>query len=649
MLLSRYFYINLYFKCFGIILILVSTFYLCACSHHQTTDKVNQEKNKIDLSRQSNHKVIIYQVLPRLFGNTNQTNKPWGTIEQNGVGKFRDFTEVALKAIKQKGVEYIWYTGVLNHAVIRDYTQYGISNDDPDVVKGRAGSPYAIKDYYNVDPDLAVDPANRLAEFKALIKRTHQQGMKVIIDIVPNHVARNYHSISAPAGVHDFGADDDKTVVYKRSNNFYYIPGENFKVPNGLIEKVPETNNSMDDNFFKESPAKWTGNNVRKAQPDINDWYDTVKINFGVTPDGKKDFPLLPNSYKTKDITAHYNFWKNKSVPDSWKKFRRIALFWLDQGVDGFRYDMAEMVPVEFWSYLNSAIKHKNNQALLLAEIYNPAIYRDYIYLGKMDAIYDKVGFYDIIRSVIQGKKPTDALIDVENSVKDIQQYMLHFLENHDEQRIANKAFAHCNKNCAEQALPAMVVSTLINSGPTMLYFAQDVGEKAEKDAGAGKATRTTIKDYWGVPSHQRWMNHGRFDGAKLFNNERVLLDYYSRLLNFATKSEAVVGEYEEIQTINRKLTFGYSERVFSFVRWKDSEKIIVVSNFDSSQSYEFSLILPQNIIKKWGLVDGRYSLQDKLNQKKTFNLIVKNTQGMIKIKIKPLASFVLQLQKRGL
>ncbi|MEI8641696.1 alpha-amylase family glycosyl hydrolase [Pseudoalteromonas sp. Hal099] len=62
-------------------------------------------------------------------------------------------------------------------------------------------------------------------------------------------------------------------------------------------------------------------------------------------------------TYKDKDYRAHYAFWQDKELPDSWYKFRDIALFWLDKGVDGFRYDMAEMVPVEFWSFLNSSTK----------------------------------------------------------------------------------------------------------------------------------------------------------------------------------------------------------------------------------------------------------------------------------------------------
>ncbi len=357
-------------------------------------------------------KEVIYQVFTRLFGNTDSTNKPWGTIEENGVGKFKDFTDKALDEIKKLGVTHVWYTGVPHHAVIRDYTAFGISNDDPDVVKGRAGSPYAIKDYYNVDPDLASDPANRLAEFKALVQRTHKHGLKVIIDIVPNHVARRYVSINKPDSVQDFGATDNTQLEYARNNNFYYIPGQDFKVPapEHGYQPLGGESNLLSDGRFDEHPAKWTGNGSRLAQPRFDDWYETVKINYGIRPDGSRDFDTLPANYATKNIAAHYAFWQGKTVPSSWKKFRDIALFWLGMGVDGFRFDMAEMVPVEFWSYMNSAIKTRKPTAELTAEVYNPAQYRNYIRLGKMDYLYDKVALYDTLRHIIQGTGSPDNL-----------------------------------------------------------------------------------------------------------------------------------------------------------------------------------------------------------------------------------------------
>jgi len=331
-------------------------------------------------------KPVVYQVFTRLFGNTQTANVPWGTKEQNGVGKFADFNDEALKGIKELGTTHVWYTGVLHHALVGDYTEYGIKQDDPDVVKGRAGSPYAIKDYYDVNPDLAINVTNRLEEFSALIERTHEHDMKVIIDIVPNHVARDYHSIAKPNGVKDFGEDDDTSKAYAKNNNFYYVPGESFKVPTSDSYQVLGGNkHPLADGQFNEIPAKWTGNGARAPKPDINDWYETVKVNYGVKPDGSLDFPTLPKSLENQDYRAHYEFWQDKELPNSWYKFRNIALYWLDKGVDGFRYDMAEMVPIEFCSFLNSSIKTHKPDAFLLAEVYNPLMYRTYINQGKMD------------------------------------------------------------------------------------------------------------------------------------------------------------------------------------------------------------------------------------------------------------------------
>ncbi|MCK4562577.1 MAG: alpha-amylase family protein, partial [Flavobacteriaceae bacterium] len=476
---------------------------------------------KQKITQKKEQKKVIYQVFTRLFGNENTTNKPWGTIEENGVGKFNDFTDKALQEIKDLGITHIWYTGILHHATITDYTKYGISNDDPDIVKGRAGSPYAVKDYYQVDPDLAVDPEKRMEEFEQLIKRSHKAGMEVIIDIIPNHIARAYEGKNNPEGISDFGEQDDKTVTYKKNNNFYYVVGENFEAPVWQNNYLPlgGEKNALADGKFEEIPAKWTGNGSRLAQPDFYDWYETVKINYGVKPDGTKDFDSLPEGFDKKGYEEHVEFWKDKDMPDSWIKFKDIALFWLEKGVDGLRFDMAEMVPVEFWSYLNSTIKVKYPNALLLAEVYNPAMYRDYIHLGKMDYLYDKVALYDTIKHVMQGHGLTDNLPQIQNDLADIEHNMVHFLENHDEQRIASPDFA----GSAEKGKPAMVVSTTISTAPTLIYFAQELGEPGKENAGFGTATRTSIFDYVGVPNHQRWMNNKQFDGGKLSESEKEL------------------------------------------------------------------------------------------------------------------------------
>lgn len=586
-------------------------------------------------------KVVVYQVFTRLFGNQNQTNKPWGTIKENGVGKFNDFTDKALSEIKKLGVTHIWYTGVPHHAVINDYTKYGISNDDPDVVKGRAGSPYAVKDYYNVNPDLAVDPAKRLQEFDSLIKRTHKNGLKLIIDIVPNHIARNYKGLSNPKGVKDFGADDNTSVEYARDNNFYYIPGQAFQVPtDDNYKPLNGEKNPFIDGKFNENPAKWTGNGSRLAKPDINDWYETVKVNYGIRPDGSKDFPELPKDFENKTYKDHYKFWLDKNVPSSWKKFKDIALYWIDRGVDGFRYDMAEMVPYEFWSYLNSSIKEKNPNAFLLAEVYNPNEYRNYIKLGKMDYLYDKVETYDHLKAVIQGKVLPDALTDISNRLSDIEHHMLHFLDNHDEQRLASPEFA----GTPEKGKPLMVVSATISSSPTMIYFGQEVGEPGAEDAGFGKPSRTSIFDYIGVPHHQRWMNEGKFDGGKLSNSEKELRDFYARLLNFTIKSEALMGKFIDLQKVNREQTDNYDPGIYSFARSSKNEKLIIVTNFSWLTTSNFELKIPKDVINMLGLTDGEYKIDDQLYKKQTVKLTVTNGVGIIPIIINPSESFIFKL-----
>ena len=590
------------------------------------------------MSVKSNKKQVIYQVFTRLFGNTNTTNKPWGTIEENGVGKFSDFSEKALQEIKDLGITYIWYTGIPHHDVIRDYSAYGISNDDPDIVKGRAGSPYAVKDYYNVNPDLADDPANRLFEFQQLIKRTHKAGLKLLIDIVPNHVARNYEGASTPEEHQPFGTGDDTFVTYKRNNNFYYIPEEDFKVPyweKGYQSLGGNTKDILVEKF-EEVPAKWTGNGSRLAQPNMNDWYETVKINYGVRPDGSYDFDRLPEGYEHQDFTKHYEFWSDKNVPDSWVKFKDIALYWLAMGVDGFRYDMAEMVPIEFWSYMNSHIKNKNADALLLAEVYNPHLYRDYIFKGKMDYLYDKVEFYDSLKHIMQGHGWTDHMPKVQENLQDIEHQMLHFLENHDEQRIASPEFA----GNALKGKPAMVVSATMSTSPTMIYFGQEVGEPAVNNAGYGQPSRTSIFDYIGVPNHQRWVNNKKFDGGQLTYNETGLRDFYKRLLNFTINSEALMGEYQDIHYFNREHTQNYNHRVLSFVRWSSNEKLIVISNFDDNENYKFELKIPQEIIQKWNLNEGLHActdrLYDEVNELKIYDEI-----GRINIELEPLQSYI--------
>ena len=622
-------------KIYGLISALVLSISIGCSSEKKIEKSIMQVDNQ--------KKTVVYQVFTRLFGNTNTTNKPWGTIEENGVGKFNDFTDKALKEIKDLGVTHIWYTGVPHHDVIRDYTKYGISNDDPDVVKGRAGSPYAVKDYYNVNPDLAVNVENRLEEFQALIKRSHKNGLKVLIDIVPNHVARNYQSLTNPRGTKDFGADDDTSVAYHVNNNFYYVPNTPFEVPDFLNGYKPlgGENHPLSDGKFNENPAKWTGNGSRSPKPSFYDWYETVKVNYGVSPDGKKDFDELPEGLENEDYKKHFDFWKGKTVPNSWIKFRDIALYWLKKGVDGFRYDMAEMVPVEFWSYMNSSIKMQNPNAFLLAEVYNPKEYRNYIKKGKMDYLYDKVELYDTIKHIMQGRGLTDHIPPIQEGLKDIEHHMLHFLENHDEQRIASPEFA----SKAKIAKPAMVVSATISTSPTMVYFGQELGEDGSEDAGFGSPSRTSIFDYVGVPAFQRWVNDKKFDGGQTTKEELKLRDFYKRLLNFTISSDALMGEYADIHQYNRQKTLNYNQKILSFARWSENEKLIVISNFDAIGNHRFVLEIPAEVIKKMKIKDGNYMMLDQLYQQKSFKLTVRDNIGLLTVQLAPLESYILKLQ----
>ncbi|WP_405600301.1 MULTISPECIES: alpha-amylase family protein [unclassified Pseudoalteromonas] len=603
--------------------LLCSALFINACADDEVTQTqvIAQKQNELT-------KPVVYQVFTRLFGNTHTTNTPWGTIEQNGVGKFADFNDAALKGIKELGTTHVWYTGVLHHALVGDYTEYGIKQDDPDVVKGRAGSPYAIKDYYDVNPDLAINVARRLDEFSALIERTHSHGMKVVIDIVPNHVARNYHSVAKPKGVKDFGEQDDTSKAYDKNNNFYYVPGQSFQVPASATYQVLGGNNHpLADGFFDETPAKWTGNGARSPKPDMNDWYETVKVNYGVKPDGSYDFPTLPKELENQDYRAHFAFWQNKELPNSWYKFRDITLYWLDKGVDGFRYDMAEMVPVEFWSFLNSSIKMQKPDAFLLAEVYNPQMYRAYIHQGKMDYLYDKVGFYDTLKAIMQSKQPANTIFDAQQQVTDIEQHMLHFLENHDEQRIASPDFA----GKAVWGKPAMVVSNLISRAPTLLYFGQDVGEDGSENAGFGSPTRTSIFDYIGVPAHQAWMNNGKFDGANLTIEQVNLRQYYKSIMALNDMPAVVGGDMHPLNVVG-------SEAVVGFSRSLGNQSIFVVSNF-SEQAQAITVTLKKNQTSKVDIADA---LHDSLENNNGI-LVSKNANGAsFTLTLGPLSSAVL-------
>ncbi len=508
--------------------------------------------------------MTIYQVFTRLFGADSATCVCGGGRQENGCGTMGDFTAKALREIRDLGCTHIWYTGIMEHATQADYSEYGIRPDNADVVKGKAGSPYAIKDYYDVDPDIAEDVPKRMAEFESLVNRTHRAGLGVVIDFVPNHVARQYSSDSLPPNERDLGEGDDTTVFFSAGNNFYYIPSEPLHLDCVLGHAT-----------YTEMPARATGNDVFHAWPGRNDWYETVKLNYGVDfSDGK---------------ACHFS-----PVPDTWHKMLNILLFWAAKGVDGFRCDMAEMVPVEFWEWAIAQVKAVHPGIVFIAEVYNPAEYRAYIRKGHFDYLYDKVGLYDTLKRVVQGSAPAHSITWTWQNVDDIRGHMLYFLENHDEQRIASPFFA----GDAAKGKPLLLVSALMYTNPMMIYFGQELGEKGMDEEGfSGKDGRTTIFDYWTVDTVRRWRSGGKFGTSALTEEERQLRAYYRDVLRLKLSERAFSeGDFFDVMYVNPHL-----HRQYVFLRHCGENVALVAANFEGS-AQTVDINIPGHLFKIWNL-----------------------------------------------
>lgn len=523
-------------------------------------------------------KPIIYQVFTRLFGNRNATDKPWGTVVENGVGKMNDFDDATLRRIKRLGATHVWFTGVVRHASQTDHTAHGIPRQHPDVVKGVAGSPYAIADYYDIDPDIAVDVDRRMEEWVALVERTHRAGMKVVMDFVPNHVAREYRSICRPNGVSDLGEDDSTDLRFARDNNFYYIPE-----PLDLSDICGSTGGKG----YEECPARATGNDVFSAKPSRKDWYETVKLNYGV------------DYCDAGGRSEHFS-----PIPDTWGKMADILLFWARTGADAFRCDMAEMVPAEFWAWATDVVRAAFPEIKFIGEVYNPSLYRKYIDAG-FDWLYDKVGMYDCVRDVICGRRRASDITEQWQNVGGIVDHMLYFLENHDEQRIASDFFAAD----ARRGIPGMMVCALLNKCPFMLYAGQEFGERGMDAEGfSGVDGRTTIFDYWCVDTLRR----GYFDRSQLHEDERLLEEAYRRILTLANRERAVSdGECYDLMYVNQHI----AGRQFAFMRKSGDETLLVVANFDDREAV-CDINIPRHAFDFLKMAEGERNATDLLTGK---------------------------------
>ena len=447
-----------------------------------------------------------------------------------GSGKFKSIDPESLEYLRGLGIDYVWYTGVIRHATRK--ADEGCTPSHPQIVKGEAGSPYAITDYYDVNPYLATVPERRMEEFHELVERTHAHGLKVILDFVPNHVARDYRS-HVP-GVRSLGADDDTSFHWSPENDFFYYPGEALHLP-----EPPDNGDA-----YYEYPAKASGN-CFSPTPGMNDWYETIKLNY-------------------------CNFHTG-----TWDKMYEIVRFWALKGVDGFRCDMVELVPPSFMQWLIGRIKAEFPHIIFIAEVYEKEKYRMYVDEVGFDLLYDKSGLYDTVRAVTSDGKSARALTWNWQFLGDLQPRMLDFLENHDEQRIASDFFA----GSADAGYAALGVSLLLNTASFMLYFGQEVGERGmENEPFSGLNGRTSIFDWWTVASLQALHQYIEDNRKGLNNKQKAVLKRYREVLNLAKRPAFADGGTYDLCYCQ---STGFDpDRHFAFLRSDGTETWLVVANF---------------------------------------------------------------------
>jgi glycosidase len=491
----------------------------------------------------------IYQLFLRQFSNTNETRKPNGTLAENGVGKFSDLDDSAIRTIRELGVTHVWLLGALRQATATDYSGIGLPPDDPDLLKGLAGSPFAIRDCFDVCPDYAVNPERRTEEFSALVSRLHAQGLKVILDLVPNHVARSHRSVVKPEL--DFGAKDDRTRFLAPNNNFYYLDGQPpLRLPTLKDGKaVSPTCQVLGgcDGFFdgERDHGKVTGNNVVSWTPGLGDWYETAKLNYGF------DFTKGRQGLREYPTTAE----PEKPIPDTWYKMDAVLAHWQGLGVDGFRCDMAHWIPPEFWRWSIGRARERKPGAMFVAEAYDDdpnKLTEGNVLVALVeagfDAVYDHQS-YKVLKDLYDGPKWANDLDGILGAVAPLHR-SIRYAENHDEVRLANPT--QWGGLGPAVGRPVCAVLYGLGRGPVLLYNGQEVGEPALGAEGfGGDDARTSIFDYWSMPELAKWVNGRRFDGGRLAPSQKELRAYYGRLLRLIDEPAFRRGEFIPLNKAN--------------------------------------------------------------------------------------------------
>lgn len=477
----------------------------------------------------------------RHFGNTNGQPKPGGSLAENGCGKFDDINDAALSSIKELGITHLWLTGVLEQASSTAYP--GRPADDPLLLKGKAGSPYAIRDYFDVCPDYATDPGKRLDEFRALLQRIRKQGLKAIIDFVPNHVARSYASDIRPNL--SFGTHDDTARFFDPDNNFYYLgslhPGGG--PPLKLPGKDGPTAYAPESGF-----GRVTGNNALTWSPSVHDWYETIKLNYG------HDFTLGPPRDDLHPLPGPDT--PAQDTPDTWRKMDAILGYWQEMGVDGFRVDMAHMIPMAYWNWQTRRCRKRNAGVFFMAEAYDndPAKLTAGNVLDELldcgfDAVYDDPS-YSTIKHTVEGRQWANDIDAAANPFSRRFHHSLRYAENHDEVRLASKG------NWAASGMdigkPVSAILFGMGRGPIMLYSGQETGEAADGAEGfSGDDGRSSIFDYGCLPSLVPWVNDHKYDGAKLSPQQKSLRAFYAALLKTCAGPAFTHGDFYGLNHAN--------------------------------------------------------------------------------------------------
>ena len=542
---------------------------------------------------------VIYQLFVRTFGNSNETRKQNGTLAENGCGKFADISDTALGEIRKMGFTHVWLTGVLEQASGTAYPNRPA--DDPNILKGIAGSPYAIKDYFDVCPDYAVDPDKRIDEFKTLLARCEKGGLKVIIDFVPNHVARSYASDVRPSL--SFGEGDDRSAFFSRDNHFYYLrpgdPGE------GPPLKLPTAGKPGCNGLFAPETeyGRATGNNVVSWSPGDGDWYETVKLNYGHDFTTGRDTSSLPGAEA-----------EPSAVPKTWWTMDEVIAYWQQMGVDGFRVDMAHMVPMPFWNWLLKRAHDRKGEVFFMAEAYDndPAKLTDGHVLDELlkagfDAVYDDP-VYDILEGLYDSGKWANDL-DALTFTGERFHHSLRYAENHDEVRLASPQ--HWGGLGMKIGRPVSAVLFAMGKGPVMLYNGQEVGEPAIGSEGfGGDDGRSSIFDYGSMPEFTKWTNGGKFDGGRLSPEQKDLRKWYGDLLVELKKPAFVSGDFYGLNHANNdNLAFGRvggetasGHWFYAFLRRDPQSKqaYLVVANFSGSETLKGVRIKIPDDAKKW-------------------------------------------------